>query len=1204
MSGGGFRLGSGGLVDRARPLAFAFDGRPKSGFSGDTLASALLAGGARVVGRSFKYHRPRGVFAAGHEEPNALVELRQGARREPNVKATTVELFDGLDAASQNRWPSLDFDALAVNGLLKPVFAAGFYYKTFMWPASFWEKLYEPAIRRAAGLGRASGLDDPDSYERANLHCDLLIVGAGPAGLAAALAAARSGARVVLCEDDFRLGGGLLDERGRVGGGTGPQWADAAAAELAALPDVRVLSRTSVVAAYDGGTFAAVERVADHLLEPPPFTPRQRFWRVVARRAVLATGATERPLVFPDNDRPGVMLAGAARRYLNRFGVAVGRRVVIHTTTDQGWVLARDLIAAGLPPVAVVEARREAPAGFADVAKAVPVVLDGAVVATRGRKGLKGVTVRAGAATQDFEADALAVSGGFNPAIQLASGFRGRPEWSDALQAFLAPPVAGLRMAGAAAGAYTLKSAFESGVAAAQGALRELGLTATPAALPEVEESPASLAPCWRRPGPKDSKAFVDLQHDVTASDVVLAHREGYRAAEHLKRYTTLGMATDQGRTSNLDALAVMAQLTGRSIPETGVTLARPPAVPIALGAVAGAHRGASFRPVRETPVHRYAIERGATFVDVGQWKRPQLFPLPQDADAQAGVTREVNAVRAGAGVTDVSTLGKIEVEGADAAAFLDFVCATRVSRIRVGRCGYFAMLREDGFLKDDGMIARFAPDRFLAFVSTAHAGPVYRHMHYCRQVLRPDLDVNLTAVTDAWVQLAIAGEKAPDVVQALVDAPTQITQAAFPPMTAAEVTICGGVPARLCALSFSGERAFELAAPAFYGDALIRRVVEAGAPFGLVAYGADAMGVMRIEKGHPAGGEINGQTTAYDLGLARALDSSKDHVGRVLSGRPALNDPARPRLVGVRPLASTRQIRAGAHVVAVGAAPSAATDLGWVSSACWSPTLASWIGLAMVSGGPERIGETVRLYDPVRGGDVEAEITPPCVFDPGAGRTRADAPPAPGAPPTRPGLGPARAPLGYRPGRYGPAEGPAGVTLGLADAGTRLNIEARKGRARDLLAAIGRALGAEPVDAPRTVSAGGGEIFGIGPSRWHAVFRGEDSGARARTLTDAARDAATVVDVTHGFVVYRLAGAHARKALARLVRVDLDARVFAPGACVQTELHGMGAQLRRTPDGEAFECAVSSSFAGSLLHALIHAAQAYRLDVEPLAPS
>jgi sarcosine oxidase subunit alpha len=984
MTGGGFRLREGGLIDRARPLSFSFDGRAYRGYAGDTLASALLANGVRLFGRSFKYHRPRGVFSAGQDEPNALVELREGARREPNIKATTIELYDGLRASSQNRWPSLGFDVMALNGALKPLFAAGFYYKTFMWPASFWEKVYEPIIRRAAGLGRASALADPDRYERANAYCDALIVGGGPAGLMAALTAGRSGARVILCEDQPRLGGQLLGERETIAGAPALAWVERVAAELASLPNVRVLTRTAVVAAFDGGTFAALERVSDHLPEPPPFTPRQRFWRIVARRTILAAGAGERPLAFPDNDRPGIMLAGAMRAYLNRFGVAPGRRIAIYTATDDGWRTARDLISAGAPPVAVIDARAKAPPEFADVAKAVPVVLGGAVVATQGRKGLTGVSVKGPAGTRDYAVDALAVSGGFNPNIQLASHFGGRPVWPEKIQGFLAnDSIGGARPVGAAAGLYGLSEVLADGAAAGVGTLQSLGLRGVAPAIPAAPQTATGSAPAWWRPGDSDgAKAFIDFQHDVTASDVVLAHREGYRSVEHLKRYTTLGMATDQGRTSSLDALAIMAGLTGRSIPETGATLARPPVFPLALGAVAGDRRGAAFRPVRETPVHAFALARGAPFVEAGAWKRPQVFPLAGE-DVAGAVIREVNAVRSRAGVTDVSTLGKIEIEGADAAAFLDRVSSTRPSAIRIGRCGNLILLREDGFVMDDGMVARFSSERYVAYVSTAHATAIYRHLQFCRQALWPELDVNLTDVTDAWAQFAIAGPQSAPVVQALVDAPLSITQAAFPPMTAAEITVCGGVPARLCALSFSGERAFELAVPAGYGAALIERVMAAGEPYGIVAYGSEAMGVMRIEKGYPAGAEINGQTTAHDLGMQRALANDKDHVGRVLSGRAALVDPARPRLVGVRPRDPAQRIRAGAHIVARDGAPSAATDLGWVSSACWSPTLSAWIGLALVSGGPDRIGEEIRVFDALRGDDFRAEIAAPCFFDP-----------------------------------------------------------------------------------------------------------------------------------------------------------------------------------------------------------------------------
>ncbi len=603
MSGGGFRLRAGGLIDRSQHVEFKFDGESYQGYSGDSLASALLANGIRVVGRSFKYHRPRGILSAGNEEPNALVELRTGDRREPNVKATTVELYPGLEATSQNRWPSLAFDVQALNGLLKPVFSAGFYYKTFMWPASFWEKLYEPVIRRAAGLGQAARSDDPDFYERNNAHCDLLIIGGGPAGLMAALLAGRAGAKVILCDDDTRIGGRLLSTTESLDGQSAVEWVDCVALELGALPNVQILTRTSVVAAYDGGIYAALERVADHFPEPPPYVPRQRFWRIVCRRAILAAGATERPIAFANNDRPGIMLSTAVRTYLNRFGVGVGHRPAIYTATDDGWQTARDLIKAGILPAMIVDPRPKAPLGFEDVAANVPVSFASRVVGTKGRMGLTSIMVKGAKGVRMVEADALAVSGGFNPAIQLASHFGGRPRWSDAIHSFLASDtIVGLQCAGAAAGIYSLGEVLRSGAESALEAMESLGLSTKLTTIPFVRRTASESKPVWWQPSAADhgAKVFIDFQHDVTASDVVLAYREGYRSVEHLKRYTTLGMATDQGRTSNLDGLAIMASLMGRMMPETGVTLSRPPTVPVALGAVAGSHKGEAFRPIRE----------------------------------------------------------------------------------------------------------------------------------------------------------------------------------------------------------------------------------------------------------------------------------------------------------------------------------------------------------------------------------------------------------------------------------------------------------------------------------------------------------------------------------------------------------------------------------------------------------------------------
>jgi sarcosine oxidase subunit alpha len=978
---GGYRLG-GGIIDRARTLRFSFDGATMDGFAGDTLASALIANGTRLVGRSFKYHRPRGIFSAGPEEPNALVELRCGARREPNTKATTVELYDGLSAQSQNRWPSLQFDLRAVHQLAAPLLVAGFYYKTFMWPAAMWEKLYEPAIRRSAGLGRLSGEPDPDLYEKACAFCDLLVIGGGPAGLSAALAAGRAGARVILVDEDFMLGGRLLSETLEVDGMPGVAWARQADIELAALPNVRILRRTTVFGVYDG-EYGAIERVADHLPEPAPFTPRQRLWKFVARESLLASGAIERPIVFGGNDRPGVMLASAVRSYVNRFAASPGRRVVVFTSSDDGWRTAADLDRAGVCVAAVIDPRLEVAAEVRALANDIPVHLGARVIDGHGGQTLRAVEfIDAGGARKTLRADVLAVSGGWNPNIALATHLGGKGEWSPRYSTFLASNAPKtMSIAGAAAGNLTLAAALGDGARCGAAAATRLGFHPGQLQAYRASDEAFAVTPIWHVAGARN-KAFVDLQNDVTDSDIAVSVSEGFRSVEHLKRYTTLGMATDQGKTSNLNGLAIMAELTGQAIAQAGITRARPPQVPVAIGAFAGLNSGKHFKPTRLTSAHDWATGQGASFVEAGQWLRAQWFARPGETDWLQSVEREVIAARTTVGICDVSTLGKIALSGPDVGAFLDRIYVNTFSTLAVGKVRYGVMLREDGFVMDDGTTARLAPDNYLLSTTTANAAKVMEHLEFCHQVLWPELDVQMVSVTEQWAQFAVSGPHSRSLLQRLFGAAADLSDAAFPYMACGEFCL-GRIRARLFRISFSGERAYEIAVPAGFGNALARELMAAGEDLSVMPYGTEALSVMRIEKGHVAGNELNGQTVARDLGLGRMMSTKKDFVGRIMAGRPALVDPRRPTLVGLKPLDPKDRLRNGAHLMAPGAIPGPDADEGYITSTAFSPSLGHWIGLGLLTRGPERLGARIRVYDPIRSGDSEAEIVSPIFLDP-----------------------------------------------------------------------------------------------------------------------------------------------------------------------------------------------------------------------------
>lgn len=951
------RLDAGGRIDRDRPLAFTFDGKTYGGYAGDTLASALMANGVRLVARSFKYHRPRGITSAGAEEPNALVRLRTGARAEPNLRATQIDLYDGLVAESQNRWPSLGFDLRAVNQIFGRMMPSGFYYKTFMWPARAW-MAYERQIRAAAGMGVASTEPDPDFYEPRYAHCDVLVVGSGPAGLAAACDAAGAGGRVFLVDERAQIGGSLLWETHAPDGTPAADFLAARTAELARHPEVRVLARTTAFGVYDQGMVNLLERVNDHRVQCPPHQPRQRLWQVRAKKIVLATGAIERPIVFPDNDRPGVMLAGAVRAYIGQYAVLPGRRIVVFTNNDDAWTTAQRARAAGAE-VSVVDVRENPPAALVDAAKQAGIAVHaGAVVAgVDGAKSVSGARIVGidGRARAAVGCDVVATSGGWNPTVHLWSQAGGKLAWDDRHATFVPDtcPQA-IVCAGAAAGKFT---------------------------------GDYALQPYWAVPSKFGSgKRFVDLQDDVRVEDVELAHRENYVSVEHLKRYTTLGMGTDQGKTSNVVGLALMAALRGDPIPAVGTTTFRPPYTPIALGAMVGHDTGKHSAPIRRTALHDWHVHHGALMYEVGQWLRPRAYFKPGETFRDAW-WRESVLVREKVGMMDVSTLGKIEVAGPDATVYLQRVYANNMKTLAVGKVRYGVMLREDGIVADDGTCARLEPERYYLTTTTAGAAKVMRLMEFLLQTAWPELRVRATSVTEQYAQIAIAGPRSRDVLAQLLPG-TDVGDTALPAQGLLEAKV-GDARVTLFRMSFSGELAYEMSIEADYAESVWERILEVGKPFGIDVYGTEAMGVLRIEKGHVASAELDGRVTANDLGLGRLLRKDREYIGGAMVDRPGLVDPKRPTLVGLAAIDPGATIRPGSLLVDADAPAALPVKLGWVSSSTPSPALGHHIALGFLERGLARAGETVHAISPMTDERVPVRVCAPTFVDPDGARMK-----------------------------------------------------------------------------------------------------------------------------------------------------------------------------------------------------------------------
>jgi heterotetrameric sarcosine oxidase alpha subunit len=991
-----FRLSSGGRVDRSQRVTFSFDGRPMGGFQGDTLASALLANGIRLIGRSFKYHRPRGFLSAGVEEPNGLFTLGTGGRTDPNVAGTVTELVAGLEARSQNAWPSVRFDLMSINSLAAPFLSAGFYYKTFMGPTRGSWMFYEPFIRRAAGLGRGVHERDPDRYESRHAFADVLVIGAGPAGLSAALTAGRTGARVVLAEQDSLLGGSLLLE---AVASTAELWRRQIEFELESLPNVEILRRTTALGLYDGNTVALVERRDHARPDASKGEARQVIVTLRAHSIVFATGATERPLVFHNNDRPGVMLASAVRSYLNRFAVLCGTRAIIVTNNDSAYATAFDLSRAGVS-VAVADLRGTVDQAMGAEIKAsgIEVMTGVAGVEVHGRKAVQGVTLTTGPSsaksTRSLQCDLVCMAGGWSPAVHLTSHGGIKPRYLEEIHALVPGGYAESQFgAGALTGADTLRAAIAEGARAGQSAAAcsghdLLGREALSAALEIFSDTARrghGIEPVWKPPQGRSSKAFVDFQNDVTVADLEIAHQEGYASVEHLKRYTTLGMGTDQGKTSNVNALSIMAGLRGIEVYAAGTTTFRPPFTPVSIGALAGRAIGKHFRTARRSPLHDWHLSHGGEMIEAGPWLRAWWYRWA-GTNVESAYVEEMRLVRRAVGLSDVSTLGKIDVQGPDAAEFLNRVYVNGFAKLPVGKARYGVMLTDDGAVLDDGTTTRLSETRYFMTTTTAQAGEVMSWLEFLLQTTWIDLNVHVTSVTDEWAGMVVAGPESRAALE-LAFPGHDVSDTALPYMGCLEIE-ANGVPLRLIRLSFSGELAYEIYVPADYGVSLWEHLLTSAAPLGIQPYGLEALASLRIEKGHVAGGELDHRNTLDDLGLGKMASKEKPFVGRELRQRPLLQAPERWSLIGIECLEPEKRLRGGAILFSAGDKIEG-HGRGYVTSVTWSTELEKFIALGLYQGGLKHAGEDIVCAYPLKGEQVRARIVSPMFIDPNGERLR-----------------------------------------------------------------------------------------------------------------------------------------------------------------------------------------------------------------------
>ena len=979
-----FRIKDKGYINRNKLINFQLNGKKFTGYEGDTLASALLANGIHLVGRSFKYHRPRGFFAAGVDEPNAKLQVELNGHSEPNVNATEIELVEGLSAKSQNCWPSVEFDIGAINNLLNKFFPAGFYYKTFMWPKSFWYKVYEPFIRKAAGLGIASVQKDKERYEHKFEYCDLLVTGSGPAGLASAYAAAKSGAKVILAEDKHRFGGSLLMDDVSIDNLSGKDWSDKIISELKEMPNVTVKNRSQVFGYYDHNMMVMFERVGDHLEKKSEFTPRQRLWYIRCKEVILSTGSIERPIVFGNNDTPGVMLSSGAKEYMKVYGVLVGKKPIIFTNNDSAYETAFEFKNNGVEPL-ILDTRKEQNSELVNEAKnkGIEIKFSHAVIKANGYKKVKSAIIgeltedKSGYKnTQTVDCDCICVSGFWTPSVHLASQSGNKLKFNKEIDAFV-PDISKQNevTVGAANGDFTLQNTLNEGFKAGSKVSKKINNKEINVQVPNVTEKNHKVHDkFWCSPLPKNIKAkrFVDFQNDVAVTDIEIALREGYRSIEHVKRYTTLGMATDQGRTSNLNGLQLVSNIENKIVPEVGHTTFRPPFTPVTIGTIVGREVGKHFMPTRLTPMHDWHIKNNAVFVDAGAWKRPRYYKKGNETMLEAA-NREAKNVRDKVGICDVTTLGKIDVKGPDAAEFLNRVYTNAWMKLPIGKARYGVMLREDGMVMDDGTTTRISENHYHMTTTTAQAANVLSHLEYYLQIVWPELNVNVVSTTEQWAGAALAGPKSRDVLSKLFPN-LDVSNEALPFMGYIEGDLFG-VPARIFRISFSGELAYEINVQSDHGLFMWEKMMEIGKDYGIQPYGTEALSTLRIEMGHVAGPELDGRTIPYDVSLDGMVSKKKDFIGKRSLSKIAFNQSDRQKIVGLIPTDRKTSIPEGSHLVAEQNAKLPNPKLGHVSSSCWSVENNNPFSLAILKDGKNMIGKKLFAVSPLKNKSIEVEV-------------------------------------------------------------------------------------------------------------------------------------------------------------------------------------------------------------------------------------